>query len=206
MIRILLVDDHPLVREGLRGAISSNNDMTVVASVGSGKEAIGVCERQTLDIVLLDLRMPDMDGIQTLVALKQLSPSPSVIMLTSDDREISVRKALAAGAAGFISKSVRAWDLTESLRTVAKTGSLPLEPSLAERMVQDEAFPQLTAREQDVLAQMAQGVGNEEIATILGVTLNTVKTHVNAVLTKFGASSRTEAVVIAIRAGRVDID
>lgn len=206
VIRILLVDDHPLVREGLRGAISSNADMAVVASVGSGKEALAVCERQTVDIVLLDLRMPDMDGMQTLMALKQLKPSPCVIMLTSDDRELSVRKALAAGASGFLSKSVRAWDLTESLRKAAQDGSLPLEPGLAERVVQDEAFPQLTAREQDVLVQMSQGVGNEDIATALGVSLNTVKTHVNAVLTKLGASSRTEAVVIAIRAGRVDID
>ena len=178
----------------------------MVASVGSGREALAVCKNQSVDIVLLDLRMPEMDGLQTLAELRRLTASPCVIVLTNDDRELSVRKALAAGASGFLLKSVRAWELVEALSMAAKNGTLPLAPELAERMRNDDKFPPLTVREHDVLVQMANGASNEDIAAALGVSLNTVKTHVAAVLTKLGAATRTEAVVMAIRAGKVDID
>jgi DNA-binding NarL/FixJ family response regulator len=206
LVRVLLVDDHSIVREGLEGVIRESKDMLLAGSVGSGKEALGFCRQQAVDIVLLDLRMPDMDGIETLVALKALTPSLHVIVLTSDDREASVRRAMDAGATGFLSKSVRAWDLLEALRKVHRHGRLPLAPELAARVRPDLGFPSLTTREQEVLSEMALGCGNEEISETLGVSLNTVKTHVNSVLTKLGAASRTEAVVMGIRKGLVNIE
>lgn len=204
--KVLLVDDHALVREGLESVIAKCDDLIVVGSVGSGPEALELCREQEVHVVLLDMRMPGMDGLEALAKLRQEKPQMAIVMLTSDDREISVQRALDAGAVGFLSKTIRSWDLSEAIRSVMQHGHLPLSPHLAQRREQNNAFSALTSREQEVLVQMAQGGSNEDIAATLNVSSNTVKTHVNSILSKLGAASRTEAVVAGLRLGLVDVD
>ena len=206
LINVLLVDDHALVREGFEGVIAKSVDLRVVGSVGSGPEALELCRQQQVDVVLLDMRMSGMDGIQVLRQLRHARPQVAVLMLTSDDRAITVQRALDAGAAGFLPKTIRSWDLSDAIRTVFHKGNLPLAPYIAQRQRQNNASAALTSREQEVLEKMAQGANNEDIAASLNVSINTVKTHVNSILAKFGVTTRTEAVVAALRRGAVDLD
>lgn len=206
LIKVLLVDDHALVREGLEGVIAKCDDLVVVGSVGSGPEALALCRQQDVHVVLLDMRMPGMDGLEVLAALRQEKPSAAVVMLTSEDREVSVKRALDGGAVGFLSKAIRSWDLSDAIRSVVQHGHLPLSAHLEQRQQQNKAFPGLTSREQEVLVEMAQGGSNEDIAATLDVSLNTVKTHINSIFTKLSVATRTEAVVAALRLGLVDVD
>ena len=201
----MLTDDHAIVREGLEGLIQKNADLTIVASVGGGAEAIEICKKTAIDVVLLDLKMADMDGFETLSRLRALNPSLAIVILSSDDRDETLRRALKLGATGLLPKSIRAWDLAQSIRLVASTGKLPLAFDLADRLRGAETS-NLTDREHDTLAELARGSSNEVIAETLGVSLNTVKTHVNRILGKLDATTRTEAVVKALRKGILSID
>ena len=174
-IKVLLVDDHALVREGLEGAIAKCDDLVIVGSVGSSPEALALCRQQDVNVVLLDMRM---DGLEVLANLRQKNPQVAVVMLTSDDRGISVQRALDAGAVGFLPKTICSWDLSDAIRNVVNYGHLPLAAHLAQRQQQNNELLALTSREQEVLVQMAEGGSNEDIAATLNVSLNTVKTHV----------------------------
>jgi two-component system, NarL family, response regulator len=206
VVRVLLVDDHAVVREGVEGLIRKESALTVVASVGSGAEAIEVCRMTAVDVVLLDLKMPDMDGLETLRRLREEHPRKAIVILTSDDRDESLRRAMEAGASGFLPKSVRGWDLVQALLVVARTGRLPLSPDMVVRLRNATAPGSLTAKEREILRELARGASNEEISVAVGVSVNTVKTHVNNILGKLGATSRTEAVVKALRNGLVELD
>lgn len=205
MIRIMLTDDHAILREGLEGLIQKNADLKIVASVSGGVEAIELCKQIAIDVVLLDLKMPDMDGFETLSRLRASNPNLAIVILSSDDRDETLRRALKLGATGFLPKSIRAWDLAHSLRLVASTGRLPLAFDLAARLRGSETS-NLTDRENEILGQLARGSSNEVIAETLGVSLNTVKTHVTRVLGKLNATTRTEAVVKALRNGILNMD
>jgi DNA-binding NarL/FixJ family response regulator len=206
VVRIVLVDDHAVVREGVEGLVKKESALKIVASVGSGAEAIEVCRNEPVDVVLLDLKMPGMDGLETLQRLRAAHPRMAIVILTSDDRDESLRRAMDAGASGFLPKSIRGWDLVQALLTVARTGRLPLLPELAVRLRNATAPGSLTSREREILRELARGASNEDISASLGVSVNTVKTHVNSILGKLEATSRTEAVVKALRNGLVDME
>lgn len=205
-IRILLVDDHALVLEGLESVLSKHPDFRVVASVSSGAEAIAACAAQAIDVVLLDLKMTGLDGVATCGQLRAQHPKLSIIMLTSDDRQESIRRAMEAGASGFLPKSIRSWDLAEAVRRSFRTGRLPLPTEVAARLGGSDHLPRLTERECQVLRHLAIGSSNEEIAEAIGVSTNTVKTHLKGILGKLDATTRTEAVVVALRNGLIDVD
>lgn len=205
MIRIMLIDDHAIVREGLAGLIQKNEDLTIVASASGGAEALEICKQIAIDVILLDLKMPDMDGFEALSRLRALNANLPIVILSSDGRDETLRRALKLGATGFLPKSVRAWDLAQSIRLVARTGRLPHALDLSARF-RGADTSSLTDREHDILGELARGSSNEVIAETLGVSLNTVKTHVNRILGKLEATTRTEAVVKALRNGILDID
>lgn len=213
MIRVLLADDQVLVRDGFRALVDREPDMTVVAEAADGLEAVAAARRRRPDVVLLDIRMPNLDGLTAARRILGAPPAPKVVMLTTFDRNEWVYDALRAGASGFLLKDVRAEALVEAIRVV-HAGEALLAPSVTRRLIEEfarsaparrrsEALDLLTARELDVLRCVAAGLSNAEIAVRLFVEPSTVKTHVNRLLAKLGLRDRTQAVVYAYESGLV---
>ena len=210
MIRILLADDEELVRTGLRLILGSEPDLEVVGEAADGREAVELARSTEADVLLLDLRMPERDG---LAVLRLLSDVPlAVVVLTTFDTDANVREALAAGAAGFLLKDAPADRLVSAVRAAA-TGDAVLSRSVAKRVASELASrpavaplvlaDDLTAKEREVLALMADGCSNAEIARALHIVEGTVKTHVARILMKLGVRDRLQAVVTAYRSGMV---
>jgi DNA-binding NarL/FixJ family response regulator len=206
-IRVLVVDDHAVVREGLRTFLSLQDGIDVVGEAGDGREAVAVAERERPDVVLMDLVMPRLDGVQAMRELRARVPRARVIVLTSfldDDRLLP---AIRAGAAGYLLKNVEPSELARAVRA-ADAGEALIDPAVAARLVDalaegDERDEQpLTAREQEVLDLVARGYANKRIALELGIAEKTVKTHVGHVLAKLGVADRTQAALYATRSGR----
>jgi DNA-binding NarL/FixJ family response regulator len=214
MIRVALADDHELVRMGLRALIAREDDMEVVGEASSGLEAIQLLKRLGPDVLLLDIRMPGMDGLET---LRRIQADPAivgtrVIVVTTFEVDRYVFVALQAGAAGFILKDAAPEELARAVRVVA-AGDALLSPSVTRRVValfaQQSAFDpgldlsldELTDREREMVAWVATGSSNEEIAAALSVSPATVRTHVSRAMLKLGARTRAQLVVIAVRAG-----
>ena len=210
MIRVLIADDHAVVRQGLRTFLDLQNDVEVVAEAGDGEAAIAEARRALPDVVLLDLAMPLLDGVAALPRLREAAPEARVIVLTSFGEDERLFAALRAGAAGFLLKNVEPAELVRAIRT-AHAGEAPLSPAVAARVVEEIAHggdrtPQvdeLTPRELEVLRLIAGGRSNKRIALELGVAEKTVKTHVSHVLAKLGLSDRTQAALYAVREGLV---
>lgn len=211
MIRIVLVDDQAIVREGLHAMLSLESDIQVIGEAASGQEALEIIPRLQPDIALLDVRMPDLDGLVTLERLKRIYPPVAVIMVTLYDDIDYLKRAVAAGAAGYILKDVSRDELVRAIRIVADGGSI-IQPTMLRELLQhiSQFHPRpsrspiespLTSRECEVLALIAEGKTNQEIAEILFVSPTTVKTHIQNILQKLHASDRTQAAVLAIRAG-----
>jgi DNA-binding NarL/FixJ family response regulator len=205
-IRVLVVDDHAVVREGLRTFLSLQDGMTVVGEAGDGREAVTVAERERPDVVLMDLVMPELDGVGAMRELRARVPGARVIVLTSfldDDRLLP---AIRAGAAGYLLKNVEPSELARAVRA-ADAGEALIDPAVAARLVdalaEDDhrADRSLTDREQDVLDLIARGYANKRIARELGISEKTVKNHVSHVLAKLGVSDRTQAALYAQRVG-----
>jgi DNA-binding NarL/FixJ family response regulator len=213
MIRVVLADDQPLVRTGLRMILSAESDLQIVGEASDGAEAITVCGHTHPDVVLMDVRMPGIDGIEATRAIttRQEAP-PRVLILTTFDLDGVVYDALRAGASGFLLKDASEERLTTAIRVVSDGGSL-FAPSITRRLIEEFARREprhpppsldgLTDREVDVLKQVARGLSNAEIASTLFVTENTVKTHVARVLRKLGVRDRVQAVVFAYESGLV---
>jgi len=209
-IRVLLVDDHAVVREGLRTFLSLQDGITVVGEAGDGEAGVRAAEQHKPDVVLMDLVMPRLDGVGAMRELRRRLPSARVIVLTSfldDDRLLP---AIQAGAAGYLLKDAEPQEIARAIRT-AHAGETLLDPAVAARLVEAIATParqatpqRLTAREREVLALIARGYANKRIALELGVAEKTVKTHVGHVLAKLGVTDRTAAAVYAVRAGLAD--
>lgn len=206
IIQVVLVDDHGLVREGFESVLRRHDDFNVAASVDSGVEAVAVCGAlERVDVVLLDVKMRGMDGFETLALLRAQHPTAAIVMLTSDHRDEAVRRAMEGGANGFLLKSIRSWELVQAVREVARTGKLPLASDLTARLNASPS-PRLTEREMNVLKRLAGGSSNEEIAESIGISTNTVRTHLSNILNKLDATSRTEAVITALRNGIIDVE
>ncbi len=203
-IRILVADDHPIVRDGLRAVLETQPDLVVVGEAASGPEVLEQVAGLGPDILLLDLEMPDLDGVQVLRALATQGSPVRVLVFTAYDADAQVMGAVQAGAQGYLLKGAPREELFRAVRTVAG-GGVWIQPQVARTLVghvRGDADP-LTPREQEVLQLVAQGLANKQIAARLGITERTVKLHVSNILGKLGATNRTDAATLAVQRGLV---
>ena len=198
MISVLIVDDHPVVRQGLRALLEVQDDMTVAGEAGDGPAAISLAESLRPDIVLLDLKLPGMDGVAVLRPLR--AAGLRVLVLTSATEPTAAAAAVRAGAAGVVYKDIDPAALVRAIRSV-HDGNVLLAPEAVGSLIRGSRADTLTAREREVLAGIADGKSNREIARLLRVSEKTVKAHVSAVLAKLGVQDRTQAAVYAVRHG-----
>ena len=200
MIRVLIADDHAVVRQGLRTFLGLQEDIDVVGEAADGEEALALAERLAPDVVLIDLVMPGVDGIEALRRLRDRMPAARAIVLSSFVDDDKLFPAVRAGAAGYLLKDVQPQELVAAIRTVHGGGAL-LHPTVAARLMEELADDPLTPREREVLALIGRGLPNKQIARELGIAEKTVKAHVSAVLAKLGVSDRTQAALYAVREG-----
>lgn len=210
-ITLLIVDDHTIVRQGVRAFLDTQPDLKVVGEAGSGAEAIRLAAEQAPDVVLMDLVMPEMDGVETTRRVKQVSPRSQIIVLTSYHQDEHIFPAIRAGALSYLLKDVAPSELAEAARKAAR-GEAVLHPRVAARVIQEihgakrdtvNPFTELSERELEVLKLIADGASNEEIANKLVISEKTVKSHVSNVLSKLHVADRTQAAVYAWREGVV---
>lgn len=202
-IRVMIVDDHAMVRDGLRVFLTVFQDLELVAEAGSGEEALRLCAQVQPDVVLMDLKLPEMDGVTATRAIREQHPQVQVIALTSYAEEALVHSALQAGALGYLLKDVSAAELAGAIRA-AHAGRPTLSPTATQALIQATAQPSrpgydLTGREREVLALIVEGLSNVEIATRLTISPSTVNFHVRNILSKLGAANRTEATRLAVQ-------
>jgi DNA-binding NarL/FixJ family response regulator len=200
MIRLLIADDHPVVRDGLRGMVAGQPDLEVVGEAATGTEALALVPRVRPDVALVDLRMPGLDGVATIRALRERHPEVRVLVLTTFDTESDVVSAIEAGATGYLLKDAPRAELFRAIRAAAR-GEAVLAPAVATRLVgqlREPAAPALTARELQVLELVARGATNRVVAARLHVSEATVKTHLVHAFGKLGVSDRTAAVAVAL--------
>lgn len=206
-IRVMIVDDHPLARAGLATFLLAYDDLELVAEAGSGEEAVEQARRLGPDVVLMDMVLPGMDGAEAIAAIRTVCPHARALVLTSYREDAHVRRALAAGAVGYLLKDVSAEELADAIRN-ASQGRATLAPEATEALIRAATQPpqpgfELTEREREVLSLLSAGLSNADIAERLVVSLATVKSHVSNILSKLGVESRTEAVALALRRGLV---
>ena len=199
-IRILSVDDHPLMHEGIAALINNQPDMTLVAEASDGKSALRTFREHQPDVTLMDLRLPDMSGIESMASILREFPAARVIILTMFEGDVEVQRALKAGARGYMLKTMPPKELVKIIRRV-HAGKKYIPPEVAANLAEHFSTDNLTPRETEVLAQIAEGNRNRDIAERLFISEETVKVHIKHIMDKLGASDRTQAVAIAIRRG-----
>jgi DNA-binding NarL/FixJ family response regulator len=199
-IRVLSVDDHPLLNEGIAAIINNQPDMELVAQAIDGGDAIGKFRECHPDVILMDLRLPDMSGIDTMIAIRAEFPEARVVMLTTFEGDVEIQRALEAGARGYLLKSMPPRDLVAAIRQV-HAGKKRIPSEVAARLAEHMGEEDLTARELDVLQHAANGNRNREIAEKLFISEDTVKVHIKHIMEKLGATDRTQAVAVALRRG-----
>lgn len=211
-IRVLIADDHAVVRQGLRTFLEVQDDIEVVGEAGDGEVAVSLVEALAPDVVVIDLVMPRVGGIEAIRRIHELRPSTKVIVLTSFSDDEKVFAAVRAGAAGYLLKDVRPQELGEAIRTVSRGDAL-LHPAVAAKLMHEFAHADrpagaqaLTEREMDVLRLISRGRSNKEIAFELGVAEKTVKTHVSSILQKLHLADRTQAALYAVREKLVELE
>jgi DNA-binding NarL/FixJ family response regulator len=203
-IRILVVDDHPLLREGIAAVLAGETDMVVVAEAGDGREAVEQFRAHRPDVTLMDLQMPAMSGTDAILAIRREYPEARIIVLTTYKGDAQAVRALKAGASGYLLKNMVRKELAETIRSVYG-GKKKIPPEIAVEMAEHHADDALTEREIEVLREVAAGNANKVIALHLAVSEETVKAHMKSILSKLGASDRTHAVTIALRRGIIEI-
>jgi DNA-binding NarL/FixJ family response regulator len=207
VIRIVVVDDHPIVRQGLVAALEDEPDFQVVGAAGSAEEALALAGRQRPDLVLLDLELPGIGGVEAIPRLLGASPSTRILVFTAYDTDDRVLDAVRAGAGGYLLKGAAVAEIAAAIRTVA-AGGTALAPSAAARLANAVRAPRgagpLTVREREVLRLIAQGLPGKQIAGALGITERTVKFHTAALIRKLGADNRAQAVALAAQRGLLD--
>ena len=213
-ITVMIVDDHEMVRRGAAGYLEAQEDVHVIAEAGSGEEALELALEHVPDVVLMDLVMPGMDGVEATRKLKDLSPRTQIIILTSYHEDEHIFPALQAGAISYLLKDVKASELVEAIRCAAR-GDATLHPRIAERVIREfrvgdpdkrRLFTELTEREMEVLKLIAKGYTNKKIADQLVVTVGTAKGHVSNILSKLHLADRTQAAVYAWQEGLIQRD
>jgi DNA-binding NarL/FixJ family response regulator len=203
-IRVLGVDDHPLLREGITAVINSQPDMVMIADASTAHDGILQFRKHRPDVTLMDLRLPDMSGVDTIVAIRAEFPDARIIMLTTFEGDVEIQRALEAGARGYMLKSMPPKDLLEGIRQV-HAGKKRIPPQLAAQLAEHMSDEALTTREIEVLRQIAEGNRNRDIGEKLFITEETVKVHIKHIMEKLGASDRTQAIAIAIRRGIIHL-
>ncbi len=203
-IRILSVDDHPLLREGVAALVASQSDMKLVAEASTGREALEQFRKHRPDLTLMDLEMPDMNGIEAMIAICAEFPEARIIVLTTYKGDVQVLRALKAGARAYLLKGLLRKELLETIRAV-HAGKKRISPEVAAQLADHVADDTLTAREIEVLRLIAAGDANKLIAGQLSITEETVKSHVGNILSKLGANDRTHAVTIGLKRGIIEL-
>jgi DNA-binding NarL/FixJ family response regulator len=203
-IRILLADDHPLLRDGVAGLVADQPDMELVGEASSGREALDQFRKHRPDITLLDLQMPEMNGIEAILAIRSEFPKARIVVLTTYTGDAQILRAFKAGAQAYLLKSVLRRELLDTIRAVQK-GQRRIPPEIAAQLAEHATDDPLTSREIEVLRLIAAGKANKLVASDLSITEETVKGHVKSILSKLGASDRTHAVTIALKRGIIQL-
>jgi DNA-binding NarL/FixJ family response regulator len=203
-IQILTVDDHPLLRGGVAALIAAESDMVLVGEASSGQEAIQEFRRLKPDVTLMDVQMPNVDGIDAIIAIRSGFPSARIIVLTTYEGDFLAKRALKAGAQAYVLKSLVRKDLLDTIRLVHR-GARRVDPEIAEQIANSMSDEALSEREIEVLSLIAAGESNKVVAANLRISEETVKTHVRSILAKLGASDRTHAVTLALRRGIIQL-
>ena len=208
-IRALIVDDHPVTREGLRTALELSEDVVVIGEAASGEEAVEQARQLTPDVVFMDVRMPGIDGIEATRQILQAAPETKVILITIDDSRNAVAQAIQAGVSGYLLKDASADSLVDAARN-AIAGNAVIHPQLTKTFIEEARLGKaasdttpLSKREREILQRVADGATTKQVATDLGISPHTVKTHLERIFEKLGANDRAQAVAIAIRMGVV---
>jgi DNA-binding NarL/FixJ family response regulator len=204
-MKVMIVDDHPLMRVGIAAIINARGDMTVVAQAGTGEEAVALFQRHKPDITLMDLRLPgEMGGVEAIAAIRSKSPRARFIVVTTYDGDEDIHRALEAGAQGYVIKGMPYQTLVDALQKVHSGGRF-LPPPVARALASRTPHSDLSSRELEVLHLLVSGNSNKEIANLLGITEATVKSHVSAILMRLDVEDRTQAVVAALQRGLVHL-
>ncbi len=203
-IRVFSVDDHPLMHEGIAALINNQADMTLVSEASDGKSALAAFREHEPDVTLMDLRLPDMSGIEAMSAILKEFPKARVIILTMFEGDVEIQRALKAGARGYMLKTMPPGELVRVIRRI-HAGKKYIPPEVAANLAEHFSNDALTARETQVLGQIADGNRNRDIAERLFISEETVKVHIKHIMDKLGASDRTQAVAIAIRRGIIQL-
>ena len=203
-IKILSVDDHPLLRDGIAALLEGQRDMVLVGESANGRDAIETFRAHRPDVTLMDLQMPEINGIEAIIAIRREFPNARIVALTTYKGDVRAARAFSAGASGFLLKSAVRKDFLDTIRTV-HGGRKRIPPEIAAEIAEHHCDDALTEREIEVLREVAAGNANKIVAAQLSITEETVKTHIKNILSKLGANDRTHAVTIALKRGIIDV-